>query len=490
MRILIILLLNLCLWNELSLAQTALDSILDARPYAWWGAMVTDLQSEDTLYMRNADLSFMPASVTKLYTTSAALDQLGPDYKYVTHFYSDGLQTGRILDGNLIIKGAGDPSTGAPGPEWMNIFNAISDSLIAQGIYEIRGDIIGDDNVFDDVPLGSDWSWEDLTFGYAPQINGLTFHDAIVEIEARPTRLGQRAELTIIPQIPDYLTIDNQTLTIASGQSLVEGHTRIPESNQITVSSQVPLGRSDPEELTVHNPTLYFLHALNHILKSKDIHVNGQLLDIDDLPDDYIYSTDRLIGSHTSLPISELIATVNKDSHNLYAEHLLKTLGYEHPDLDEDDEIGSASMGVSASMRTYAKAGINTDRIQLVDGSGLSRKNLVSPAMTIRLLHFMASHPDHHVREAFISSLAIGGQDGTLEHQFIGNSPAHGKVRAKTGTLGNVSSLAGYITRDDGTHLAFVIFCNHFQGRHSAIRAIQESFVNSLVTYHITEKSN
>jgi len=97
----------------------------------------------------------------------------------------------------------------------------------------------------------------------------------------------------------------------------------------------------------------------------------------------------------------------------------------------------------------------------------------------------MASHEDPDVRDAFLSSLAVGGQDGTLEYQFIGNSPAHGRVRAKTGTLGNVSSLAGYITRDDGIQLAFVVFCNHFQGRHGAIRAIQESFVNTLITYPV-----
>ncbi len=482
MRILTAVLLT-CFYNPLSQAQIPLDSILDARPDAWWGAMVTNLESGDTLYMRNAELHFMPASVTKLYTTSAVLDQLGADYRYVTRLYADGSQNGTIFDGNLIIKGAGDPSTGAPGSEWMNLFNAFADSLAAEGIHEIRGDIIGDDNVFDDRPLGSDWSWEDLTFGYAPQISGLTFHDAIVDVHAFPTRVGQAARLSITPQISDYLTIDNQTLTVASGQPLVEGHARILESNQITVSSVVPLGRSDPEALTVHNPTLYFLYALNTILTSRDIRLDGRLIDIDDLPIDYSYSTDQLIASHSSAPMSDLIATINKDSHNLYAEHLLKTLGYERPDLDEDDELGSASMGIAASMRTFAQAQIDTDQIQLVDGSGLSRKNLVTPAMTIQLLHYMASHADPDVRDVFLSSLAVGGQDGTLEHQFIANSPAYGRVRAKTGTLGNVSSIAGYIARDDGIQLAFVIFCNHFKGRHATIRSIQESLVNTLVTY-------
>ncbi|MCY4224171.1 MAG: D-alanyl-D-alanine carboxypeptidase/D-alanyl-D-alanine-endopeptidase [Bacteroidetes bacterium] len=466
----------------MSQAQTPLDSILDARPLAWWGVMVTDIESGDTLYMRNAERSFMPASVTKLYTTAAVLDQLGPDYQYVTQLFADGIQNDTSFVGNLIVRGAGDPSTGAFDSEWKTLFNGFADSLLAMGIQDVYGDIIGDDNVFDDVAHGADWSWEDLIYGYAAQISGLTFYDATVDIHAYPTTSGNKGRLNVSPEIDDYFTIKNQTITLSRGQSLQEGHHRVAESNEITVSSKIPVGRSDPEVITVHNPTLYFLHALKTVLSSRNIRVHGQIRDIDDLPDDFEYSSSRRIASHTSAPMSELVATVNKNSHNLYAEHLLKTLGHELPDLDEDDDIGSAAMGVAASVRTYAKAEMDTSRIQLVDGSGLSRKNLVTPAMTIGLLDYMASHPNLDVRDAFKSSLAVAGQDGTLEYRFIGNSPGNGRVLAKTGTLGNVSSLAGYVMQDNGSQLAFVIFCNHFQGRHAVIRAIQESLVNSLIT--------
>ena len=481
--------LTLALFVGIGQAQTPLDAILDARPHAWWGVMVTDIESGDTLYMRNAERSFMPASVTKLYTTSAVLDQLGPDYQYVTQLFADGVHNDTSFVGNLIVQGSGDPSTGTFDSEWKALFNGFADSLLAMGIQDVYGDIIGDDNVFDDVAHGYDWSWEDLIYGYAAQISGLTFYDASVDIHAYPTTSGNKGRLTITPEIDDYLTIKNQTITLPRGQSLQEGHHRTAESNDITVSSQIPLGRSDPEVITVHNPTLYFLHALKTVLSSRNIRVHGQLLDIDDLPDDFKYSSNRLIATHTSAPMSELVSVVNKDSHNLYAEHLLKTLGHELPDLDEDVVVGSAAMGVAAAMRTYAKAKIDTSRIQLVDGSGLSRKNLVTPAMTIGLLDYMASHPDPSVRGAFLSSLAVAGQDGTLEYRFIGHSPGNGRVLAKTGTLGNVSSLAGYVMQDDGSQIAFVMFCNHFQGRHAVIRAIQESLVNSLIT-HPHKKNN
>lgn len=461
-------------------AQSVLDSVLDARPHAWWGSMVVEVASGDTLFTRNATRSFVPASVTKLFTTAAVLDQLGPDYRYVTRLYVEGTQTGNILEGNLLVRGAGDPSTGAAGDDWMDLFHAFADSLLAHGIQEVRGDLIGDDNVFDDVLLGAEWSWDDLVYGYAAQISGLTFYDAVVDIHAYPTKPGARGELSITPDSGRFLMVDNRTITLPRGQELVEGYARIPGSNQIVVSSQVPVGRSDPESVAVHNPTLYFVHGLHTVLASRNIHVHGQLLDVDALPVLPDYSATHVIASHTSAPLKELVTTVNQESHNLYAEHLLKTLGGERPE-PGDLEPGSAAMGLEASMRTYEDAQIETDRLQLVDGSGLSRKNLITPAATIALLRYMALHPNPGVRDAFLSSLAVGGQDGTLEYRFVRNSPGYARVRAKTGTLGNVSSLAGYITQNDGSLLAFVIFANHFQGRHAPIHKIQELFINELI---------
>ena len=465
-------------------AQSNLDSILDVRPHAWWGAMVTEVSTGDTLFMRNIERSFMPASVTKLFTTAAALEQLGPDYRYVTPLYADGTQIAHTLQGNLVIRGAGDPSTGAPGPDRMDLFNAFADSLLALEIREISGHVIGDDNVFDDIPLGADWSWEDLVYGYAAQVSGLTFHDAIVNVRVHPTQPGTPGRLSVTPELMDYFTLHNQSVTLPRGQSLEEGHAREPNSNHITISSAVPLGYSDPEELAVHNPTLYFVHGLRTVLDSRSILVRGRAVDIDSLPATPDYQGARVVARHTSAPLSELVATINKESHNLYAEHLLKTLGVEYPDPDEDSEPGSAAMGVAAAMRTYAAAKIDLTRLQLVDGSGLSRKNLVTPAMTMKLLRYMALHPDTSIRESFLNSLAVGGKDGTLEYRFTGNAAGFGRVRAKTGSLGNVSSLAGYVTLEDGSMLAFVIFANHFQGRHSPIHTIQESFVNALVRHH------
>lgn len=477
----------LCLIGILSLppipgrAQTDLDSILDANPHVWWGVLVTEIPSGDTLFARNAERNFMPASVTKLFTTAAVLDQLGPNYTYVTRLYADGLQTGDVLHGNLIVRGAGDPSTGAPGPNWQNLFLSFADSLHALGIREVHGDIIGDDNVFDDIALGVDWSWEDLTYGYAAQISGLTFYDATVKLRILPTRPGQPGKISIIPEPKNYLTIVNESRTLPRGQNITEAYWRIPESNQIIVSSQVPSGRTESEDVTVHNPTLYFVHHFSGVLESEDVRVHGQLLDVDDLISAPDYASAQRIAEHRSAPVSELITTVNKSSHNLYAEHLLKTLGHVLPVPDLELAPGSAAMGGLAAMRTYVNAGIDTTRMQLVDGSGLSRKNLISPAGTIDLLRYMADHPNILVQKAFLSSLPISGKDGTLEYRFARNTAANGRVLAKTGTLGSVNTLAGYILEGGTPRIAFVIFANHFRGSHAPIRAIQESFISTLI---------
>jgi D-alanyl-D-alanine carboxypeptidase/D-alanyl-D-alanine-endopeptidase (penicillin-binding protein 4) len=173
---------------------------------------------------------------------------------------------------------------------------------------------------------------------------------------------------------------------------------------------------------------------------------------------------------------------LNKRSQNLYAEQVLRTLAAERP-IDDDDLLpGSSEMGVQAAMAAFVAAGIDTTRLQLVDGSGLSRQNLVTPTMTAALLHYMWRHPDDATRDAFIDSLPVGGRDGTLQYRFR-NGSARGKVRAKTGTLGNVSALAGYVPSATDRPLAFVLMCNNYTARGRAVRGAQDRVVGLLANY-------
>jgi D-alanyl-D-alanine carboxypeptidase/D-alanyl-D-alanine-endopeptidase (penicillin-binding protein 4) len=130
--------------------------------------------------------------------------------------------------------------------------------------------------------------------------------------------------------------------------------------------------------------------------------------------------------------------------------------------------------------KTLGAAEVDTSRIELVDGSGLSRQNLVQPRAMVRLLQHMWLHPDPAVSSTFYNALPKGGEDGTLSYRFQGTAPAHGNVRAKTGTLSNTSALSGYVSSEAGTPIAFSLFCNHHMADGDQVRSAQDVIVNTI----------
>ena len=466
----------------------AIDAALEAEALAngWWGAMVVDLESGEVLYRRHTERSFVPASTTKLYTTAAALDQLGPGYRYRTEVFIDGPVVDGVLEGNVIVRGSGDPAIGGRfnGGDRTAVFRAWADSLRTRGITRINGDLIGDDDVFDDTPLGYGWSWDDETYWYAAEISGLSFNDNNVDFTIEARREGQAARVSWQPFNTDYVRVVNRTLTTSADSSLDEGYARARGTNTIELSSRVPEGRTDFESLTMTNPTRFFVHVLREALVQAGLAVEGRPIDVDDLSikPDYAPERYRRVAVHTSVPLADIVSVINKRSQNLYAEQVLRTLAAERPIDDEDLEPGSAEMGLEVAMATFVKAGVDTSRIQLVDGSGLSRNNLVTPAMTMALLQYMWRHPDVSVQQAFVESMPVGGQDGTLQFRFR-RGPARGKVRAKTGTLSNVNTLSGYVPSGSGSTLAFVLMGNHHTVRGRVVRAVVDRVINALADY-------
>jgi len=465
--------------------QATLDRVLDDPAYetAFWGALVLDLRDSTVLYARHARQNFTPASVTKLFITAAALEQLGPDFRYVTRLLADGPVVDGVLQGNLIVRGAGDPAIGGrfTDGDRTATFRAWADSLRRRGIHRIAGDLIGDDDYFDDTPLGTGWSWDDLTYWYAAEISALSFNDNCVDVTIEARRPGEPGRLTWEPPTT-YVTLINQTYTTPAGQQLKEGYRRLPGTNTIVLFSRVPEGRRDTESLTVHNPTRYFVHVLREVLLAEGIAVEGQPVDVDELSTKPDYTAPNLwtVATYTSPPLSEIVRVINRRSQNLYAEMLLRTLGAERPVPDSTLAPGSAEMGLAAAARTWLRAGIDTSRVQLVDGSGLSAQNLVSPEATVRLLAYMAAHPDRAVWRAFYASLPTGGEEATTLQNRFRAGRARGNVRAKTGTISNTSALAGYVRTAGGRLLAFAIFCNHYTVPTRQVRRTIDAFVEHL----------
>ncbi len=468
-----------------------LDRLFDGPDFAnaFWGALVVDAATGDTLYARNAAKSFVPASNAKLYTTTAALDVFPPGTRLETQLYARGTIADGRLDGDLIVRGGGDPSIGprfADG-SYTATFDQWADALKASGIALVTGRIVGDDDLFDDEWLGAGWTYDDGTYYYAAQIGALTYNDNTIDARVRGNRPGQPATVTWEPNNTTYVQMVNETLSAARGSGIDEGYERLRGSNRILITTEVAQGTTETEALTVENPTGYFVHVMGETLKRNGVRVWGDPIDIDDLDDAQKpdYDDLRLIATHYSPPMDSLVAVVNKRSQNLYAETLLRLVGstYVAPvGTDEDDalDVGSASAGAWVARHgTWARAGIDTANVRLRDGSGLSRYTVITPGMTVALLRYAHSHPSMDYRRAFYDSLPIGGVDGTLRGRFRGE-PAQGNVRAKTGTLGGASSLAGYVTTRSGRRLAFSLMCNHYTSSTGSVRDAQDAAVNRL----------
>lgn len=471
-----------------------IDRVIQQEPFenALWGIHVTDLTGREIVYAHNAEKSFIPASNVKLFVTAAVLDQLGPAYTYETSLHAAGPVRGGVLEGPLVVRGSGDPTISGRFHEGDRtaVFEQWASALRRTGIESIAGDVIGDDDVFDDVPMGEGWSWDDIPYWYAAEISGLSFNDNAVDLVVRARKPGMPAQINWQPRSTDYVTVSNKSRTLTAAAEYDEEYRRSLGANQFTVASELPAGQSDQESLGVTNPTLYFTHVLRETLLRSGVAVAGDPVDVDALSikPDYTAPGMRTVATYTSPPLTDIVQVTNTRSQNLFAEQLLKTLAAERP-IDEDDplydddmEAGSAEMGIASAMATFAEAGVDTSRISLADGSGLSRKNLVTPEMTVALLRYMQTDVAEDASSAFYTSLPVGGVSGTLRYRFD-RGPARNNVRAKTGSLSHVSALSGYVQTPGGRMLAFAIFCNNYTVSSSTARGAIDEIVNILASY-------
>ncbi len=450
-------------------------------PNAWITINVQDATTGTAWYQKDVGRSFIPASNTKLFTTAASLHLLGPDFRYETSVWTDGEVSGGILHGNLIVKGSGDPVIGGrfSDGDLTHTFRSWADSLKGLGITRITGDIIGDDDFFDEDPLGSGWQANYLNDWYAAEIGALSFNDNCVDLTLIAQKENMPTLIEWAPFMTDFIQVDNATRTVEATLGITEDYTRTPGSNHFVVSTLVPEGRRETESLTVRTPTLFFVHILRDVLIQQGIAVSGLPVDIDNLSVKPSYPSSPLFSTF-SPPLSEIVSVINKRSQNLYAEQLLRTLGAHFP--AEGFVRGSAASGWASTMDFFRSAGLNTERLQLVDGSGLARQNLVTSTMVSQVLRYMFNHPNEDIKKGFLDSLPVGGVDGSLSSRMKGTA-AEGNVRAKTGTIGAVSALSGFVSTAERTHLVFSIMVNHYTGSSKSVRNLQDTISTILASH-------
>jgi D-alanyl-D-alanine carboxypeptidase/D-alanyl-D-alanine-endopeptidase (penicillin-binding protein 4) len=416
--------------------------------------MIKSLRTGEILYKKNADKLFIPASTQKLFTTSAAAILLGDKFKYVTSLYLNGeIRNGKIA-GDLVVKGFGDPTISS---KFMNggaarLFEEWADTLKAKGVNEILGDIIGDDSAFDDELLGKGWPSDSEQYFYAAESGALSLNDNCVYVTITPTFIGEHANITLSP-LTEYVKIENKIITVSPNSDEGVTFERIHGTNEIVFKGKIRKNSKPVSEyVSVSNPTKFFLTVFREVLEKRGFKFAGEVLSSKELqsaPDEEDYI---LLASHKSIPLKDIIKETNKNSNNYFAEQLIKTIGY------KQFNYGSVENGLKACRDLFNDMGVNLDYMYMVDGSGLSRLNLVTPRHIVNLLSYMYKS---EAFETLYNSLPIAGIDGSLSARMR-RTGAENNVRAKPGYNTGVSSLAGYVKTFEGEPLVFCMMVNNY----------------------------
>jgi D-alanyl-D-alanine carboxypeptidase/D-alanyl-D-alanine-endopeptidase (penicillin-binding protein 4) len=455
--------------------RTELDRIFaDSRfAGAHWGVQIYSLDRSEVLYEKNPAKLLIPASNAKLITTSAALLRLGPDYCFRTLLLTDGSIEDGALKGDLVVAGFGDPSitVESPDDDPFDTFRAWAFILKSKGIEKITGDILGDSSAFENPMLGQGWAWDDLTEGYAAPVSALQFNENRLWLRINPRNKKSGFPKVELLPLPEYWIVDNKlTIKTESAKAKI-GIDRSPSNDSIVASGTVPAnGMILDNQIAVNDPVHFYLASLKHVLASEGIDVAACGIREAKGGDPQSMA---LLWTHTSAPLSEIIKPLLKDSLNLYAETLVRVLGMEL------NKQGSFEAGREVVEETLGRMAIDKDRYLYADGSGLSRLNLASAEMLVRILRSMYRHPCF---SAFHEALAIAGRDGTLENRLKGTR-AEDNLHGKTGSLSGVSSISGYVKTRGGEMLAFSIIANNFLLPKSETDAAQDGVLQKLADF-------
>lgn len=414
------------------------------------GISVRSKDNGELLYDHMGHLNLHPASNMKLLTGMTAFEVLGPDYQFQTELWTDGVINDGTLSGNIYLKGKGDPSL------LQEDFEQFAQALKSQGIYKIKGHLIGDDSWYDDVRYSQDLNWSDEMNYTGAAISALTLapktgYDAgaiILNIEG--TQVGSKPHVTIIPD-NQTVQITNDAKTVAKDQ--VEGITveRLHGTNHFIVKGSIGVGGSQEIWRSVWEPTLFTLHILKKALEQQGVTLEG------DIVRGVVPDNAQRIHQQVSPPLSELMIPFMKMSLNSYGEIFVKEMGkvvYGE---------GSWDQGIQVVLDELEKLGIDPETILIRDGSGMSHKNLIQPHTLTELLYKVQ---EKSWFDAFKQAQPIAGDQtrlggGSLMHRMQ-EAPLQGNVFAKTGSLTGVNTLSGYATSVHGREFIFSVMVNNY----------------------------
>jgi serine-type D-Ala-D-Ala carboxypeptidase/endopeptidase (penicillin-binding protein 4) len=461
-----------------------INSAIDSSEFAYarWGICVISLANGAVVYQRDADKLFTPASNMKIYTTGVALDLLGGDYRWRTSVYANAEpDAGGQIHGDLILYGRGAPDLVANSSDTTKgSLNGLADQLYQKGIRRIEGNVIGDDSYFRGDPFGDGWQWTDLQWYFGAEASALSINGNEVDVNIVPAEKGSETPTVRVSNAQANFVVQNRmALADKEGRPTVGLHRGLSDNNLEVWGEFAPASKGFGARLSVHNPALWAARLFIEALKARGITVGGEAQSRNArAPQTVRFDPSKALelAFLTSQPLSEIVKKTNKESVNLNAELILRTLGRERGEMAAgpepsgrergDDETGLAVLRVWLS-----RAAVPSAHIALHDGSGLSRLDLVTPETSARLLVAMSKTAS---AGTFKESLPIAGRDGTLAGRLRNLSD---RVWAKTGSLTYDNSLSGYMVTAKGEPLAFSIMCNDQTGRDTSARLIDQILV-------------
>ena len=429
------------------------------------GVLICDYHTGDTIDAYRANSVIPPASTMKLLTAATALELWGGDYRIETPItYSGYIQDG-TLHGNLYIEGRGDPTFGSRYIGKKNFLYTWARQVRDAGITHITGSVIADLSYFDGDALNPSWLWEDAGNYYAPGIFSLSYQDNTMNIVLRSGPIGSIAEvLYTTPEIPEIEFENHIRCThITYDGAFVHG---VPYNNTRYLVGSVPSNRQTfGVRGDMPNPGLILARDFTAILRKSGVEVVGTENYLSEMPMNA--PARRLLFMHQSEPLSDIIRHTEQESDNLYAETLFRIFG--------------AKYGTPCTIhnsidfvRAYWKnRGVSFRSAKILDGCGLAPQDAISPSMYVQLLRYM--YGSKH-KDTFIASLPCSGESGTLS-SFLRNTSLHGKVYAKSGTIGGTKNYAGYIFLPDGRVWVFAVMVNSANCKTRKIQSVIEQYL-------------
>lgn len=426
-----------------------------------WGLLVVDAASGETLYQKNAEKYFVPASNMKLLTTALALDTLAPDYRFRTTLETDGtLSSDGRLSGHLILVGRGDANLSNrkfpfdtkeefDGPP-EKVLAELVEAVVARGLKEITGDVVGDDSYFPRERYPDGWEIDDMVWEYGAAVSAIVVDDNTVTLTLTPgEKAGSPVQVSVEPPAQEF-TVKSEVTTTGAREKPELRLTREPGADSVVVSGVLPAkGSAHKLVLAIQEPAQHAAALLARLLAEKGVKLDGKVrAQHDPAP---VEAQRTVLAEHLSIPLGDSVKLVNKISQNLHTEVLLRTAARQSGRWTDQEDLTRFPEAF------YAKAGIPAGDVIQTDGSGLSRHDLVTPRAFVALLQYAQKQPWFPV---FYASLPVAGVDGTLNERMK-SAGVSGRIHAKTGSVSHVRTLSGYAETPGGRRLIFSFLSNN-----------------------------